>query len=305
MPTAAAYLIVVLVWATTPLAIKWSAEAGAPVGSVLLRMAIALLAGLLVLVALRRGLRRDRHAMRSYAAAVPGVFGAMALSYHASMTLPSGMMSVIFGMAPLISGLILQLLPSAVKLRRWHWIGCVLGLAGLGLVFADSLVLGSDQLPALLMMLGAVTLFSASGIAVQRVAAGLGPLEQTLGTLALCLPCFFILWLASSEPMAIPLSTRGLWSVVYLALFGSLVGFLCYFLILSRLSAASVALVTLITPILALGLGMTLNQEQPSSSMLAGAVLILVALGAYLFGDRLARLKDERKVSSSAEHESI
>ncbi len=99
--------------------------------------------------------------------------------------------------------------------------------------------------------------------------------------------------------MAIPLSTRGLWSVIYLALFGSLLGFLCYFLILSRLSAASVALVTLITPVLALGLGMTLNQEQPSSSMLAGAVLILVALGAYLFGDRLARLKAEREAMPS------
>ncbi|MCE8023882.1 MULTISPECIES: DMT family transporter [Halomonadaceae] len=297
MPTSAAYLIVVLVWATTPLAIKWSAEAGAPVGSVLLRMAIAFLAGLLVLVVLRSGLRRDRRAMTSYAAAVPGVFGAMALSYHASMTLPSGMMSVIFGMAPLISGLILQLLPGAVKLRRWHWFGCTLGLAGLGVVFADSLVLGSDQLPALLMMVLAVTLFCGSGIAVQRVAAGLGPLEQTLGALALSLPCFFILWLVSGEPMAIPLSTRGLWSVLYLALFGSLLGFLCYFLILSRLSAASVALVTLITPVLALGLGMTLNQEQPSSSMLAGAVLILVALGAYLFGDRLARLKAEREAT--------
>ncbi|MCE8017147.1 DMT family transporter [Halomonas sp. MCCC 1A17488] len=296
MPTAAAYVIVVLVWATTPLAIKWSAEAGAPVGSVLLRMAFAFLAGLVVLMAMRRGLRRDKQAMKSYAAAVPGVFGAMALSYHASMTLPSGMMSVMFGMAPLVSGLILQLLPGAVKLRRWHWFGCTLGVLGLAVVFADSLVLGSDQLPALLMMLLAVTLFSASGIAVQRVAAGLGPLEQTLGALALSLPCFLVLWLASGEPLTVPLSSRGLWSVIYLALFGSLLGFLCYFLILSRLSAATVALVTLITPVLALGLGMIFNQEQPSSSMLTGAVLILVALGAYLFGDQLARLKVEREL---------
>ena len=36
MPTRLAYLIVVLVWASTPLAIKWSAEAGAPIGSVML-----------------------------------------------------------------------------------------------------------------------------------------------------------------------------------------------------------------------------------------------------------------------------
>lgn len=299
MPTSAAYLIVVLVWATTPLAIKWSAEAGAPIGSVMLRMLLAFLAGLVVLFMLRRRLRRDKHAMLSYAAAVPGVFGAMALSYYASMTLPSGMMSVIFGMAPLISGLILQLLPGSVTLRRWHWLGCTIGVAGLAVVFANSLVLGAELIPALLMMLLAVTLFSISGITVQRVAAGLGPLEQTLGALGLSLPCFFVLWLVSGEPLSIPLSTRGFWSVIYLALFGSLVGFLCYFLILSRLAAATVALVTLITPVLALGLGMLLNQEQPALSMLIGAALILLALGAYLFGDRLARLSAQRESQPS------
>jgi len=292
MPTGLAYFIVILVWASTPLGIKWSAEAGAPVGSVMLRMGLALAAGALILLILRRPPRLDRRALISYGAAVPGVFGAMALSYHASQFLPSGILSVIFGMAPLISGLILQALPGAVRLRRWHWIGCALGVAGLGVVFADSLALGgSDQLLALAMMLAAVTLFSGSGIAVQRVAAGLPPLTQTVGALAMSMPCFLLLWLTSGEPLAIPLSPRGLWAVLYLALFGSLIGFLCYYLILSRLHAATVALVTLITPVLALTLGMLLNQETPSNSMLAGAGLILIALGAYLFGDRLSRRK--------------
>jgi drug/metabolite transporter (DMT)-like permease len=150
---------------------------------------------------------------------------------------------------------------------------------------------------ALAMMLSAVTLFSASGIAVQRVAAGLDPLQQTVGALAGSMPCFLVLWLASGEPLMIPLSPRGLWAVLYLALFGSLIGFLCYYLILSRLHAASVALVTLITPVLALTLGMLLNQETPSPSMLLGALLILVALGAYLFGDRLSRRRAAREAA--------
>lgn len=298
MPTGLAYLIVVLVWASTPLAIKWSAEAGAPIGSVMLRMGLALVAGALILLVLRSGVRLDRRALASYAAAVPGVFGAMALSYHASQFLPSGLLSVMFGMAPLISGFILQALPGSTRLRRWHWIGCGLGVAGLAVVFADSLTLGGGaQVLALAMMLSAVTLFSASGIAVQRVAAGLDPLQQTVGALAGSMPCFLVLWLASGEPLMIPLSPRGLWAVLYLALFGSLIGFLCYYLILSRLHAASVALVTLITPVLALTLGMLLNQETPSPSMLLGALLILVALGAYLFGDRLSRRRAAREAA--------
>lgn len=290
MPTGPAYLIVVLVWATTPLAIKWSAEAGAPVGSVWLRMAMALVLGLIILFACGGRLSLGKRALASYAAAVPGVFGAMALSYQASQTLASGLMSVIFGLAPLISGLILQVLPGATRLALWHWLGCLLGVVGLALIFIDSLSLGHGQLGALALMIAAVTLFSGSGIAVQRVAAGLHPLNQTVGALLLSMPCFGLLWLASGEPLMVPLSTRGLWSVLYLGIIGSLLGFLCYYLILSRLPAATVALVTLITPVLALGLGMLFNAEQPSRSMMIGAVLILVALGAYLFGDRLARL---------------
>lgn len=290
MPTGLAYLTVVMVWATTPLGIKWSAEAGAPVGSVMLRMGIALVVGGLILLLLRRPLRCDRRALISYACAVPGVFGAMALSYKASQSLPSGMLSVMFGMAPLISGLILQALPGATRLRRWHWLGCGLGVVGLGVVFINSLTLGgTGQLMALAMMLGAVTLFSGSGIAVQRAAAGLHPMVQTVGALALSMPFFLVLWLSSGEPLSIPLSDRGLWAVLYLALFGSVVGFLCYYLILSRLHAATVALVTLITPVLALTLGMLLNGESPSAPMLIGAGLILIALGCYLFGDRLGR----------------
>ena len=39
MPTLAAYLIVVAVWATTPLGIKWSGEAMAPLAAAGVRMA--------------------------------------------------------------------------------------------------------------------------------------------------------------------------------------------------------------------------------------------------------------------------
>ncbi|WP_111655781.1 DMT family transporter [Isoalcanivorax indicus] len=286
MSTVLAYITVVLVWATTPLAINWSAEAGAPIGSVWLRMLLATLVGMLLLRALGGRMVWHRQALRSYAAAVPGVFGAMGLSYAASLHVPSGLISVMFGLAPLISGLMMQALPGGVRLRAGHWVGCLLGLAGLALIFRDALVPGSTALRGVLMLLGAVICFCGSGLAVQRVAAGLPPLTQTLGALSLSLPCYAVLWLASGEPLTVPLSTRGLFAVAYLALFGSLLGFLCYFLILSRLSAATVALVTLITPVLALSLGMFLNNEQPGVGVLAGGGLIVVALGAYLYADR-------------------
>lgn len=164
MHTGAAYLTVILVWATTPLAIKWSAEAGAPVGALALRMMISVLVGILLLWMLGGRLQWHRRAVLSYAAAVPGVFGAMALAYRASMSLPSGLISVMFGLAPLLSGLMMQIMPQPIRLSGWHWAGCLLGVVGLAVVFMEALLPGDTPLAPVLMLLLAVTCFSASAL---------------------------------------------------------------------------------------------------------------------------------------------
>lgn len=292
MPTPLAYLIVVLVWATTPLAIKWSAEAVPPVMAAMLRMMLAVAIGLPYLWVTRRALSWSVDAVRSYAVALPGVFGAMALSYLASSYVPSGLISVMFGLAPVLSGVMMHFLPNSTRLNAWHWAGCVLGTAGLAVVFADGLAGGGGLLVGVLLLLGAVTGFASSGILVKRYAVGMHPLVHTLGALIISLPCYAALSFALGElgeTLVIDDHVTGLLAIVYLALFGSLIGFACYFLILSRLSAASVALVTLITPVLALFLGAWLNGEQPAGHVLLGAGIIISALGLYIFGDRRVR----------------
>ncbi|MFN3714818.1 MAG: DMT family transporter [Alcanivoracaceae bacterium] len=290
MPVGVAYLIVVLVWATTPLAIKWSAETFMPVTAVMLRMLLAVAIGLPWLWLAGQRLRWDGLAMRSYLAALPGVFGAMSLSYLASVYVASGLISVMFGLAPLLSGLMLQWLSNPVRLNLWHWAGCITGVAGLALVFIDALQ-GGNQLTGVLLLFGAVLGFSISGIAVKQVAAGLGPLPQTLGALIVSLPCFALLWWLMGESFAMQEALHGLWAVLYLALFGSLLGFVCYFRVLSSLPAATVALITLITPVLALLLGAWLNGEQPGGHVVLGAAVILGGLALYFLGDRHTRLR--------------
>jgi len=307
MNTLAAYLIVIAVWATTPLGIKWSGEALPAFAAAGSRMALAAALGLLWLAARRQGLPLHRQALASYTAALPGIFGSMGCSYMAARDLPSGLISVVFGLAPLISGLMMQWLPGGTRLNGWHWLACVLGLAGLALVFGDSFVLLFQDGAALvgdearrgrglLWILSAVTLFAASGIVVQRVGAGLAPMQQTVGGLLFSLPLYGLAMLLSGQGFDYSGDQRGLGAIVYLAVFGSLLGFYCYFQVLARLPAATVALVTLITPVLALLLGAALNDELLGGRVLAGAAVIVAALGLYLLGDRRVR----RRVVSTA-----
>ena len=300
MNTLVAYLIVIAVWATTPLGIKWSGEALPAFAAAGSRMAIAAALGLLWLAARRQGLPLHRRALSSYAAALPGIFGAMGCSYMAARDLPSGLISVVFGLAPLISGLMMQWLPGGTRLNGWHWLACLLGLAGLALVFDDSFALlwqdgatlAGDEARrgrGLLWIVSAVTLFAASGIVVQRVGAGLAPMQQTGGGLLFSLPLHALAMLLSGQGFDYSGDQRGLGAIVYLAVFGSLLGFYCYFQVLARLPAATVALVTLITPVLALMLGAALNDELLGARVLAGAAVIVAALGLYLLGDRRVR----------------
>ncbi len=295
MPTLAAYLIVVAVWATTPLGIKWSGEAMAPLAAAGVRMAIAALLGLGWLWLKRQPLPLHSRARLSYLAALPGIFGAMGCSYMGSTYLPSGLISVIFGLAPLLSGLMMQFLPGSVRLNAWHWSACAMGVFGLMLVFDDSLAalfaggdLG-DRGIGVLWMLSAVTLFAGSGIAVQRVGAGLNPMQQTVGGLLLSLPFYGLAMVLAGQQPEWNGDVRGLSAIVYLAVFGSLLGFYSYFQILSRLPAATVALVTLITPVLALMLGNLFNGESLGVMVLAGALLIVLALGLFMLGDHQVR----------------
>ncbi|WP_148864687.1 DMT family transporter [Marinobacter fonticola] len=288
MHVPAAYLIVVLVWSTTPLGIVWSGETIHPIMAAWSRMAIAAVLGWLLLRALRIPLSWRGPHLRAYGYALLGVYGALSLSYVAAQTVPSGLISVLFGLSPLLSALLAQWLLNEPPLPVYRWIACVVALAGLGAIFLDDVAIGRDIVPGVLLILVAVALFSYSAVMVKKTASPAHPLAQTVGTLLLSQPFFAVTWLVldGSVP-SVDWSSASPWAIVYLALFGSLLGFVSYYHVLRHLSASTVALVTLITPVFALYLGQWLNGEIISAALALGSGLILAGLALFFFGHRI------------------
>ncbi len=88
-------------------------------------------------------------------------------------------------------------------------------------------------------------------------------------------------------------------SIVYLAILGTSVGFPLYFYLLKNIQAQRVALVTLITPILALLLGAFLNAELISTKVWVGTVFVLSGLAIYEYGKYLplpAKIKKQWRI---------
>src|SRR5690606_36421274 len=101
-----AYLGVVLIWATTPLAIQWGTMDSSFSFAAMLRMVLALVCALVVLRLWRIPLALHGRAVRSYLCAGLGLFLAMSCVYWASTRVDSGLMSVIFGLSPLVTSVL-------------------------------------------------------------------------------------------------------------------------------------------------------------------------------------------------------
>lgn len=277
-----AYFTIILIWSTTPLAIQWSTEGTGFAFAVLARMLIgATVAGLVVAV-WRIGLPLHARARRAYLVGGLGVFGAMALTYWGARYVNSGLVSVLFGLSPLMAGILAALWLGEASLTRAKVSGTLLGAAGLAVIFVHGgSAEGEHVLAGLLALLAAVFVYSASLVYLKRIGDDSPPLATTVGSLTVSLPFFALVWLASDGHLPAMIPPRSGAAIVYLGVFGSVIGFALYYYVIKHLEASKVALITLITPVMALLLGHVLNGEQIGGRLMAGTALILLGLAIH------------------------
>ena len=282
MSVPAAYLTVILIWATTPLAIKWSAQGTSFAFAVASRMLIGFAVAAVAIAVWRIGLPLHRRARASYLAGGLGMFGAMTLTYWGAQYIHSGLVSVLFGLTPLITGLMALLWLEEEALTRGKVAGMLLGLAGLAVIFGDSHEMGgAHALAGVAAMVAAVTLYSASLVWVKRIGDDSPPLATTAGTLAVALPLFGLVWwtIDGHVPAAVP--ARASAAIVYLGVFGSVLGFALYYYVIKHMETGKVALITLVTPVLALLLGSVANGEHVGVRVWVGTLLIGLGLSVH------------------------
>jgi drug/metabolite transporter (DMT)-like permease len=286
MSTPAAYIAVIAIWATTPIAIKFSSEGVSFYDAVLLRMLIAAPAALLLVQRLQVPFRWKQD-WRGYAAGALGIYGGLLPVYFAAQYIPSGLISVLWGLAPIVSSVAAARWLDEQRLTAGKLVALFTALGGLALVFRGEVNVTANAARALAAVLASVFVFVISALLVKRRAAHVHPLSQTAGTLSIALPCFLVTWIIKDGSVPVTISTQSLAATLYLALFGSVLSWVLYFYILHRLPLTRVALTTLVSPVIALALGTTLAGEVLTVSALAGSALILCALAAFQWEERV------------------
>jgi drug/metabolite transporter (DMT)-like permease len=287
MSVPAAYLGVILIWGTTPLAIKWSGEGVGYLFGVTGRMVIGVLLALTLLQLTRLRLPWHQAARRTYLAAGLGIYVAMTSVYWASQFIPSGWIAVVFGLSPIVTGLMARIWLTEQGLTPVRFIAMLVALVGLTLIFGAGMDRGQQMAWGVFGVLFSVVTHSASAVWVKRINAGLHGLVVTTGGLMVAVPLYLLTWFLQGDAWPAMIASRTISAIVYLGVVGSVLGFALYYYVLRHVETTRVALITLVTPVIALLVGQWLNGEQVDGRVWLGTVLIVSGLLGFELGSRL------------------
>lgn len=282
-----AFVGVVLIWTTTPLGIKWSSVGVSFIFGVTARMSIGLFCLLTMMLLTRTRLRLDKAALITYVAVSVQVYASMLLTYWGAQFIPSGWLSVIYGLSPFITAFMAAAVLKEHSLGVGKILSYLIGLAGLTVMFSSAIDVNLQAVEGMAALLAATFLHAISAIWVKKIHAQLPAMAQITGGLLLSLPLYFATWFWLDQARVPDMPTeQTVWAILYLGLIATPIGFALYYYVLARLPATNVAMINLMTPVLSLLLGYFANQEALTMKVLAGTGLIMLALGLHSWLER-------------------
>lgn len=288
------YFAVILIWATTPLTVKWGGEGVGYLFGVLLRMLIgsACMAGFLILF--RTSLPYHTAALKTYAVGVIGVFGAMMSVYWSAQFIPSGWVAIIFGLTPIITALFSAVWLNERFITPLRLAALLLSIFGLSKLSDSAPGDGPNYIYGIIGMLISVLLHSFSSVWIKKIDAQLSALSVAAGSLYMSMPLFLFSWYFVDGQWPEQIPDRSLYAIIYTGVIATAMGFTGYFYVLRHISATRVALMTLISPLFALWLGHAFNNERFTQETLLGAALILSGLALFEFSSIRDRIRVKR-----------
>ena len=294
MQVPAAFAAVVLIWSTTPLAIQWSSEGQGFLFSVFSRMVLGVVLCLLIIKVMSIALPWHKKAREAYLAAAVSIYASMLCVYWGAQFVPSGVVSVLFGLTPIVTAILAIIWLGESKFTTTRVIGLLLAVVGLGIVFSADFSLGEKAILGTCAVLLSISLAAISTVWLKRINAGLSPVAVTTGALIISTPLYALTWLIFDGQLPADIPTRALGATIYLGVIGSVVGFILFFYLLKNMEASRATLLTLITPVLALLLGHALNNERVGIEVWLGTGMILTGLMSHEWGEVLLKKTMQR-----------
>lgn len=271
---------ITLIWGSTWLAIKIGLVSMPPFLGVGMRFLVASAILLGILKARGIGIPFTRDSRILYLSLTLLTFTVpFALVYWAQQYLASGLSSVLFAAFPFWVALFSQIILPGQRLNRFKVAGILVGFAGIVIIFAHDIRLTDQRgLVAMLALILSTVLQAFSTVLVSKYGRPVSPFAMNFVGMSGGGILLTILGLTTESTASIVWDAAAIGSILYLAIFGSVVAFVTYHWLLKRIEAVYISLTSFVNPIIAVVLGALILGERLAPTVLLGAAFVLVGI---------------------------
>jgi drug/metabolite transporter (DMT)-like permease len=270
--------ITCLIWSSVWLCIKIGVQDMPPATFASVRLVIALLVLLPVMALQRQPLpHRPRDWMLIGATGLLLLGLNYAFLYWGAQYITSGLSAVLQAATPAFGLLFAHVLLDDERFTAWQVSGLLLGVIGVGVIFADQLyVAGRPAFSGCLAVTASALCVALGYVVVKKHGTHLRPIELTTGQMIVGLvPLLAIVFTREGNPLAVRWTTPAIASVLYLALAGSVTAFWLNYWLLKRIGATKLLAMSLVEPLIAVVLGaIVLREALPAGTLLGGACIL-------------------------------
>lgn len=272
------YIVTLLMFGSTWIAIKIGISNMPPFTSLVLRFVLAF-----ILLGLVFRIWKFRLPARPYAGRDILITGLVmygfnfALIYFGQQSIPSALAAVIFATMPFFTSLFAHFMNTEERLTHRVIIGQVLGFIGIIILFsADLDFRGSFW--GMLSLTGAAASCAWATVKIKRDLDDINPIQLALVQIPPGLILLVPIMVLTEDFLHAQLNLAGVGSIVYLAIFGTGVAFMGWYYLLKRVGAVPLSLMTFLEPLVAIALGFVILGEVLSLTFLIGGALILAGV---------------------------
>lgn len=275
------WLILCVIWGSTWLFIKLGLENLPPITFAGIRFVIACV--ILFLLIRARGISLPTNRRDWGLLALTGVLSFSlnyGLVFWGEQYISSGLAAVLQATLPAF-GLVIAHVHLPSERMTWSKIfGVVLGFAGVAVVFSNQLAIAGGKALAGCVALVLSAFFAAySNVLVKAHGRKMEPAILAAGQMFFGLiPLLLIGIPLEGNPFRFHWTPTALVALLYLAVVGSVIAFLLYYWLIQHMNVTNTMLIAMVTPVVAVVLGMVVLGEDLSWRTVAGGIMIMVGV---------------------------
>jgi len=274
------YILICLIWGSTWLAIKLGLDSFTPLAGAGFRFTSAAIMFFIIIKIKKIEIQTDRLALKLYLMlGVMSYFLPFALVYYAEKYIATGLTSILFGVLPFFVVIFSRIILPESRVGFSQWAGVALGFTGLLVIFSRNLTIDiQNDFWGMLAVFGSATLQAFVSVMMKKHSKGMNPLAVSFIPTLIAGPALIICGFLFEDPSKWIFDGNGIFSFLYLALFGTVIAFSTHYWLMKRMNVVLLSLSTFITPIIAVILGALILNEKFTLRDILGSSFVLIGI---------------------------